>query len=66
MNSVTRLERALLLAGFSLLVGSMLLVASMGRSAAGVSFTETFDGDPAAPQPWDSSNWDISVHARGG
>jgi hypothetical protein len=28
------------------------------------TFLETFDGDPAAPQPWQPANWDITVHSR--
>ncbi|GEM_PF-1841283 len=28
-------------------------------------FRETFDGDPAAPQPWRPANWDVTVHSRG-
>lgn len=28
------------------------------------TFTETFDGMPAAPQPWNPSNWDVTVHSR--
>lgn len=27
-------------------------------------FTETFDGDPAHPTPWQSANWDVTVHSR--
>lgn len=30
----------------------------------GRGFFETFDGDPTQPTPWNSSNWDISVHSR--
>jgi hypothetical protein len=29
-----------------------------------VGFRETFDGDPAAPQPWQPANWDVTVHSR--
>jgi hypothetical protein len=29
------------------------------------SFLETFDGDPIAPVPFSSRNWDIQVHERG-
>ncbi len=28
------------------------------------AFYEGFDGDPAAPTPWQSPNWDITVHSR--
>jgi hypothetical protein len=28
------------------------------------SFLETFYGDPSSPQPWNPSNWDITVHSR--
>jgi hypothetical protein len=34
-----------------------------GSNLAGV-FTETFDGAPPAPLPWDPSNWDVLVHSR--
>jgi hypothetical protein len=27
-------------------------------------FQETFDGNPPSPQPWNPSNWDITVHSR--
>jgi hypothetical protein len=29
-----------------------------------VTFLETFDGAPDSPTPWNSSNWDITVHSR--
>jgi hypothetical protein len=29
-----------------------------------IGFRETFDSDPAAPQPWQPANWDITVHSR--
>lgn len=28
------------------------------------SFLETFDGDPASPQPWPPVDWDVTVHSR--
>jgi hypothetical protein len=28
------------------------------------AFRETFDGAPAAPQPWNPANWDVTVHSR--
>lgn len=34
--------------------------------AGGNSFLETFDGDPANPQPWNPANWDVTVHSRDG
>lgn len=30
----------------------------------GSGFIETFNGDPSAPTPWSSSDWDITVHSR--
>jgi hypothetical protein len=27
-------------------------------------FVETFDGNPAHPQPWKPDNWDVTVHSR--
>jgi hypothetical protein len=42
--------------------------ATFTTSASGgtglTTFLETFDGDPASPQPWTSSEWDITVHSR--
>lgn len=29
-----------------------------------ITFNETFDGNPAQPSPWTSTNWDITVHSR--
>ncbi|MBE0697421.1 MAG: hypothetical protein IH586_10905, partial [Anaerolineaceae bacterium] len=29
-----------------------------------ITFSETFDVDPAAPQPWQPANWDVAVHSR--
>jgi hypothetical protein len=29
-----------------------------------VSFNETFDFNPASPQPWQPANWDVTVHSR--
>lgn len=31
---------------------------------AQTAFAFTFNGAPAAPQPWTPSNWDVSVHSR--
>jgi len=28
------------------------------------TFIETFDGEPAVPEPWIDENWDVSVHLR--
>lgn len=28
------------------------------------AFRETFDGAPAAPQPWNPPDWDVTVHSR--
>ena len=28
-------------------------------------FEATFDGTPSSPEPWQPSNWDVSVHSRG-
>lgn len=28
------------------------------------AFVETFDGQPASPQPWRPANWDVTVHSR--
>jgi hypothetical protein len=36
--------------------------ASGAAEAAPGSFLETFDGNPAAPQPWNPSTWDVTVH----
>src|SRR5438094_10385837 len=33
-------------------------------SATPKSFIETFDGNPANPQPWRPANWDVAVHSR--
>jgi hypothetical protein len=33
-------------------------------SPAAASFLETFDGQPAAPQPWRPAGWDVTVHSR--
>ena len=33
-------------------------------AGTGISFLETFTGDPAAPAPWQSNSWDVAVHSR--
>ena len=30
----------------------------------GITFTETFDGKPGSPTPWNPTNWDLTVHSR--
>lgn len=37
--------------------------APTGTFAAG-TFRDTFDGDPARPEPWCPSDWDVFVHSR--
>lgn len=39
-------------------------VAPVPDISASHVFRETFDGDPAAPQPWRPANWDVTVHSR--
>ena len=34
------------------------------RPSTSGRFLETFDADPAKPQPWDPPNWDVVVHSR--
>lgn len=38
--------------------------AAGGQPGAAPDFAESFDGAPAAPQPWSSPAWDIAVHSR--
>jgi hypothetical protein len=33
-------------------------------ATGGSTFLETFDGNPANPQPWKPANWDVVVHSR--
>ncbi len=28
------------------------------------AFLSTFDGNPAAPQPWNGADWDVTIHSR--
>jgi len=43
--------------------GEQIFLPLLSRPAM-ITFTETFDGDPAQPQPWEPSNWDVVVHSR--
>jgi len=33
-------------------------------AAVPTSFEATFDGTPSSPEPWQPSNWDVTVHSR--
>lgn len=36
----------------------------LSQPVAGAAFVETFDGDPAAPAPWEPAGWEVTVHRR--
>jgi hypothetical protein len=60
---------ALALAGAAAVAGAPALgeaLASDARPASGqpVAFVETFNGRPAAPEPWRPTNWDVTFHTR--
>lgn len=35
-----------------------------GQQGAAGTFLDTFDGRPAAPEPWHGTGWDVTVHSR--
>jgi hypothetical protein len=39
-------------------------ISSAAAADGATVFTETFDGEPASPQPFSSPRWDVTVHSR--
>ncbi|HEY6202663.1 MAG TPA: hypothetical protein VI056_06435 [Candidatus Limnocylindria bacterium] len=58
-----RIKRLALILGGAVLVAALSL-GNTPRSAASVTFLETFDGAPNMPTPWHPANWDVTVHSR--
>ncbi len=41
-----------------------LIKGTLGAGVPAGGYIETFDGSPDSPQPWQPTNWDVSVHSR--
>ena len=52
------------LAAIAVAAGVVIASNSLLTGADPIVFTETFDGVPGSPQPFDSPHWDVQVHER--
>ncbi len=64
LTGLTSLITLSALLGLTLLIAAGDGVTTASASAAAAPYTFNFTGDPAAPQPWNPSTWDVVVNSR--